>query len=305
MMKSEKLPIYHYDSSSQFINDEIKKAFWENGFIIVRSLLESNEIEKLRESLESPNSSIMKHSYDQDDGDGRFTRMCLWNHPGNDLTGVISRSKKFVDTCESILDQEVYHYHTKLVMKEPHTGGAFQWHQDYGYWYLNGIFFPDMVSIQVGIDDMDTGNGCLQVLRGSHKMGRIEHGRVGEQAGADIERVKKAEEVFERVAVELKAGDGVVFHCNLLHRSDQNHSDRRRWSFISCYNAASNNPTKEHHHACYTPIVKVNNSEIIKCTNLNEISGKWFINPNTSHPDYLPSEEDGIGKLYGIEAEVS
>lgn len=48
-----------------------------------------------------------------------------------------------------------------------------------------------MISIQVGIDDMDIGNGCLQVLRGSHKMGRIEHGRVGEQAGADIERVKK------------------------------------------------------------------------------------------------------------------
>ena len=47
-----------------------------------------------------------------------------------------------------------------------------------------------MVSIQVAIDDMDIGNGCLQVLRGSHKAGRIEHGRVGEQAGADVERVK-------------------------------------------------------------------------------------------------------------------
>ena len=44
----------------------------------------------------------MKHPYEQDDGDGRYTRMCLWNHPGDDLTGIISRSRKFVATCESV-----------------------------------------------------------------------------------------------------------------------------------------------------------------------------------------------------------
>ena len=31
-----------------------------------------------------------------------------------------------------LLEGEVYHYHTKLMMKEPHTGGSFVWHQDYG-----------------------------------------------------------------------------------------------------------------------------------------------------------------------------
>lgn len=31
-----------------------------------------------------------------------------------------------------LLGGEVYHYHTKLMMKEAHTGGSFVWHQDYG-----------------------------------------------------------------------------------------------------------------------------------------------------------------------------
>ena len=31
-----------------------------------------------------------------------------------------------------LLGGEVYHYHTKLMMKEAHTGGSFIWHQDYG-----------------------------------------------------------------------------------------------------------------------------------------------------------------------------
>ena len=37
-----------------------------------------------------------------DDGDGKKTRMCLWNHPGKDLTGVITRSRKIVNTCETV-----------------------------------------------------------------------------------------------------------------------------------------------------------------------------------------------------------
>ena len=80
----------------------------------------------------------------------------------------------------------------------------------------------------------------------------------------------KVEKVLERVPVELKAGDGLFFHCNLLHRSNQNKSPRRRWSLISCYNMASNNPVYKHHHAQYTPIDKVflNNLESLACSHL-------------------------------------
>ena len=40
---------------------------------------------------------------------------------------------RFVVSCVQLLGGEVYHYHTKLMMKEAHTGGSFVWHQDYGY----------------------------------------------------------------------------------------------------------------------------------------------------------------------------
>ena len=48
-----------------------------------------------------------------------------------------------------------------------------------------------MISCMIAIDKMDAENGALQVLAGSHKMGRIDHGKVGQQAGADIERVRE------------------------------------------------------------------------------------------------------------------
>jgi len=79
-----------------------------------------------------------------------------------------------VDTLEDMLGAEVYHYHSNTA-KEPFDGGAWEWHQDYGYWYHNGCLYPHMASVMVALDRADRSNGCLQVIRGSHHAGRINH----------------------------------------------------------------------------------------------------------------------------------
>jgi ectoine hydroxylase len=100
------------------------------------------------------------------------------------------------------------------------------------------------------------------VIRGSHHMGRIDHGKVGEQTGADMERVTEALARMDLVYINAQPGDALFFHANLLHRSDQNHSPRSRWSLICCYNAARNNPYKESRHPRYEPLVKVADTAI-------------------------------------------
>ncbi len=47
-----------------------------------------------------------------------------------------------VNSAEKLLGGEVYHYHSKMIMKDAKVGGAWAWHQDYGYWYQNGVLFP-------------------------------------------------------------------------------------------------------------------------------------------------------------------
>ena len=161
---------------------------------------------------------------------------------------------------EQLLGDEVYHYHSKMSIKEPFTGGAWNWHQDYGYWYMNGCLFPDMASAFIAVDPNTRENGCLQVLRGSHKLGRVEHGKFGDQTGADPERVENAMKIMELVYVEMEPGDVLFFHSNTLHRSDQNKSPHPRWSFICCYNTKHNNPYKESHHPFYEKLQKVPDS---------------------------------------------
>jgi phytanoyl-CoA hydroxylase len=97
-----------------------------------------------------------------------------------------------------------------------------------------------MLSIMVAITDANKANGCLQVIKGSHKMGRVEHGFSGEQVGASMRYVTLGLETMENVFVELNAGDALFFHSNLLHRSEANTSANARWSLISCYNRETN-----------------------------------------------------------------
>ena len=125
-----------------------------------------------------------------------------------------------------------------------------------------GVLFPLLTSVTITVDPATRENGCLQVLKGSHLMGRLDHVLTGEQAGADMERVEEARQRLELAYCETEPGDAMFFHCNLLHRSDQNHSDNPRWSLICCYNAARNNPYKEASHPRYTPLEKVDDSAI-------------------------------------------
>ncbi|MCB1811885.1 MAG: phytanoyl-CoA dioxygenase family protein [Candidatus Competibacteraceae bacterium] len=247
---------------SSILTPEQRQSYERDGYILIPGLFDREEIGLLRSAMET-DPEISGHFFDRRDADGLATKMALWNHPGDSVYGLAARSERVVDTMEELLGGEVYHYHSKLTAKEPREGGAWEWHQDYGYWYHNGCLFPLMASLMVALDHTTAANGCLQVLRGSHLMGRIEHNLLdGQQVGADLKRVDQALQKLERVYVEMEPGDGLFFHCNTLHRSDQNRSENRRWTLLMCYNAARNNPYIEHHHPCYTPLEKVSNAAI-------------------------------------------
>ncbi len=243
------------------IEDAAVHGFAEDGFVVVPGLLDAEESKLLGDSARA-DQVLDQRSFGRADGEGGTVRLSLWNHPTETIYGMIARCESIVGSMEKLLGGEVYHYHSKMIMKDPRVGGAWTWHQDYGYWYQNGVLFPWMASVFIAVDPATRANGCLQVLRGSHHMGRIDHVPTGEQAGADLERVNEALKRLELVYVQMAPGDAVFFHANTLHRSDQNRSEQPRWSMICTYNAARNDPYKESHHPRYTPLVKVPDSKI-------------------------------------------
>jgi ectoine hydroxylase len=262
---------------ASFTNQQFKQ-YRSDGFIIVKNLFDKKEIKLLNKTAHA-DKALDDHAYGRDDGEGGRTRLSLWNHPGDNIYGTFARCSRIVESAEQLLAGEVYHYHSKMILKDAKVGGAWAWHQDYGYWYQNGVLFPDLVSVMIAVDPATKNNGCLQVLKGSHKLGRVDHVLTGDQAGADMERVEEMKKRLDLVYVELDPGDAVFFHANILHRSDQNKSNHSRWTLICCYNAARNDPYKDSHHPRFTKLHKVDDSMIKK------IGTKRFENNNSEWLD--------------------
>lgn len=244
-------------------SEDALTAYRRDGYVFARGLFSDEETGLLRETARQDHA-MDRAASSRDDGRGHAVRLSLWNHPGDGLYGMFARCRRVVDSVEQLLGEEVYHYHSKMILKDARVGGAWAWHQDYGYWYQNGLLFPKLCSVMIAVDRATVENGCLEVLRGSHHMGRVNHNLSGDQAGADMERVGAALEVMERISCEMEPGDALFFHPNTLHASAANTSEHPRWSLICCYNAASNHPYKESHHPSYTKLHKVDDSEVLR-----------------------------------------
>ena len=253
------------------LNEQIKNQFHDQGFIIARELFDADEIGGLARIIES-DLQLAGESYGKLDASGNATKLAVRNELAESPYSAIVRSERVAKTMQSLLRDEVYHYHHKMMIKEPRIGGAWEWHQDYGYWYKNGCLYPDMASCLIAINPANQANGCLQVIPESHKMGRIDHVTVGDQFQTDPVRVNAALERLPLVYCELQPGDAIFFHSNLLHRSDANTSDDPRLSIICCYNTKRNDPIKtDGRHPNYSPLEiwsdeKV--SQILKSGNL-------------------------------------
>jgi len=237
-----------------------------DGYVIIRGFLQKEEVDKLY-TIAIEDDTMRKHSFDLNDQTGKKTKLALWYTPGNDAYGLLTKSNRIIASVDKLMqgDSAVCHFHSKLMQKEPKVGGAWEWHQDYGYWYKNEFLLPDqMMSVMVAITEANKKNGCLQVIKGSHQMGRIEHGFAGEQVGASQHYVDLALKTMDLVYVELMPGDALFFHSNLLHRSEANLSDNSRWSLISCYNRRSNIPYNEPSASSTIPLEAVPDEALLQ-----------------------------------------
>lgn len=235
--------------------------FHRDGIIIVRGVFDLDELEPIRNLTRAQLEAVQTFVRD---GGGRTYKVAIWTNLDDSLLGKLPRIPRVVNAVEALLGETCYHWHSKLLRKQP-DDGAVGIHQDYATWYEDGCLAPNMLTCTIAIDANSRENGCVYFVPGSHKMARFHRVRLGDTIdthGPDPARVQRVVERHGLVYPELQPGDCLFFHCNMLHGSEPNRSDRARTVVHCSYNSESNQPIalpgQDHHR--YHPLVQVSDS---------------------------------------------
>lgn len=255
-------------------------AFARDGFLFRRGFFASDELEPLASATRA-DPEIDGALAAVADSHGNPQEVISWTELGDDLLGVLPRLARLVGAAEALLGGPVYHWHSKLSMKRPGSAGRWDWHQDYGYWYDEGCLTPDLLTCMVAVDPSTKANGCVQLVRGSHRLGRVDHGRVGEASGVEPERLAQILKTHEVVHAELAPGDAAFFHSNTLHASGPNESASPRTIVHFSYNRTDNSPYKagqERHY--YRPLAVMPDDALRERRYASIFTGQEFLMPD-------------------------
>lgn len=256
----------HLVTTSYPLSSAQIKQYHEEGFIIIPKFFDQEEIAPLQKLLGKDPELRGSWTQRNTNKEGDNFKASVWTELGNTLLGVIPRMARMVDAAEALLGKACYHWHSKIVKIQPGNSGL-AWHQDYDYWYQDGCLFPRLLTCTIALTPTNKNNGCLQVVKKSHLLGRINHVIVKEKGSQNIPESPRLEKILEKLEVvycEIEAGDAIFFHANTLHSSGSNHSEGSRILMHSSYNVVDNQPfiKKGQEHHSYRPLVKMADSTL-------------------------------------------
>ena len=131
------------------------------------------------------------------------------------------QSKILLDNVEKLIGPDIILHHSKLFLKPPGNGSAFPLHQDWSY-------FPteknSMIAAVIHLSESDEEMGCMRIVPGSHRLGKIEK----TDGHSFVKGVHDRYQLEDAEPIIVGPGDVVFFHCCSLHGSLQNVSKRPR-----------------------------------------------------------------------------
>jgi ectoine hydroxylase-related dioxygenase (phytanoyl-CoA dioxygenase family) len=116
-----------------------------------------------------------------------------------------------------------------LMNKAPRGGTELPWHQDGGLFW--GLSRDPVLSIWTALDDATAESGALRVVPGSHRAGLARP--MGGNIPAALVEAAGAEQ--RALCVEARAGEVVLLHNQLWHRSGRNATAAPRRALSFCY----------------------------------------------------------------------
>lgn len=196
---------------------DVASRYCRDGFVAPIRVVDEAEAQLHRARLESAESQIGPQHYRDKVHTILTSPWELVTHPA------------LLDAVEACIGPDILIYNVMYIVKEPGAPAKVNWHQDLTYWGLSDD--DAQVSGWIALSPATLASGCMQMVPGSHRSGRIEH-RTPTHRGDDdvLDLGQYIDGVDESAAVHvpLRPGEASLHHGWTMHASHPNHSDDRR-----------------------------------------------------------------------------
>ncbi len=230
---------------------EQRAQFDREGYLFFPGLFTPEETRTMTDAV--PELYSRRDAYNVREKDSDAVRTNFAAHMVSEPFARLARHPRMIEPVQDLLGEALYMHQFKINGKMAFEGDVWQWHQDYGTW-LNDDQMPTERAMNVAIflDDVNTFNGPLMFIPGSHKKGVVDArhdltttsyplwtvdnaliaqlvARSGGRGGFDAAGRYVPGGI---VSPTGPAGSMILFHSCLVHASGSNLSP---WNRVSVY----------------------------------------------------------------------
>lgn len=230
------------------LNSEQINEYKQRGAFLVKELLTTTEVATINKEIENLDKSVIGPGFSFDNDD--LLRSFFNPEEYSDSVNALVKSETVQNCVRPLLDEPYYLYQSKYNTKRALKSGTWKWHSDYWFW-KNGDRMPNANALTMAIflDDVQIASGPILFIPGSQVyMEDPSIDREGMDHAENLkyylnaEDLKKTIEEYGQVEMATgKQGDAFLFHCNLLHGSNQNMYFQDRRILMLTFNPVSNN----------------------------------------------------------------
>ncbi|NOH97226.1 phytanoyl-CoA dioxygenase family protein [Vibrio sp. 99-70-13A1] len=202
-----------------------KQFYSENGYFLLNDIL----ADKAKILCDEVHTAIRHMAKSIDLNTSTYLEsVCRWDGPSaivDHLTSnVIERLEPIVS---EVLGSNIEVVRASIIYKSGEINKATHGHQDSGYWRINQSETYDL-STWIALNDIDSSNGALRILSGSHKH------------GAEIQSDFLAKDFVDLAiswgesshTLDMRSGSVAVFSPDLWHASHSCDSGKTRMAFV-------------------------------------------------------------------------
>ena len=218
-MKKEQL---HADESME-INARDIASFRENGHILIREVLDKEEVSFFRDAIVKAvsNYNTEKRKIEDRDTYGKafLQIMNLWRV--DETVKEFVFSKRLAGIAAQLLGVEkVRLYHDQALFKES-GGGPTPWHQDQYYWPIDT---SNTVTMWMPLMDINQEMGIMAFASGSHTKGSVLDYEISDKSEMEFDHYIKDKRYPVQTTSAMHAGDATWHYGFTIHSAPGNKS---------------------------------------------------------------------------------